>query len=166
MGKGDLASSVSPSKDSNNLNKIHTKRVRVKKRKVVSPDNTKLDKKSRLTTDTESEQESESTEGSRVDWFSPNYTIDSHIAVSAHKMSNSNTHGDTLDSTLVDRNYVNYQQSQHSMPCQNTPQPSVHLTGASDHHYVMSPEKQFPPFITSSPTMQSTNPWAGPGMCG
>ena len=75
MGKVDLASSVSPSKDSNNLNKSQTKRVRDKKRKVVSLDNTKLDKKSRLTTDTESEHESERTEGSGVDWFSPNYTL-------------------------------------------------------------------------------------------
>ncbi|KAH3788086.1 hypothetical protein DPMN_166216 [Dreissena polymorpha] len=58
-------------------------------------------------------------------------------------MSNSNTPGDTLDSTHVDRNCVNNQKSQHSMPCHNTPQPSVHLTGASDHHYVKSPEKQF-----------------------
>ncbi|KAH3728141.1 hypothetical protein DPMN_054088 [Dreissena polymorpha] len=116
MGKVDLAPSVSPSKDSNNLNKSQTKRVRVKKRKVVSPDITKLDKKSRLTSDTESEHESESTKGSSVDWFSPNYTIDSHIADSVHKMSNRNTHGDTLDSTLVGRNCVNNQQSLHSMP--------------------------------------------------
>ncbi|KAH3726177.1 hypothetical protein DPMN_052034 [Dreissena polymorpha] len=48
-------------------------------------------------------------------------------------MSNSNTHGDTLDSTLVDRNCVNNQQSQHSMPCHNTPQPSVHLTVSTIH---------------------------------
>ncbi|KAH3823970.1 hypothetical protein DPMN_125795 [Dreissena polymorpha] len=72
-------------------------------------------------------------------------------------MSNSNTHGDTLDSTLVDRICVNNQQSLHSMPCHNTPQPSEHLTGASENHYVMSPDKQFPPFITSPPTMQSTH---------
>ncbi|KAH3857572.1 hypothetical protein DPMN_100182 [Dreissena polymorpha] len=71
-------------------------------------------------------------------------------------MSNSNTHGDTLDSTLVNRNCVNNQQSLNSIPCHNTPQSSVHLTGASEHHYVMSPEKQFPPFMTSPPTMQST----------
>ncbi|KAH3815946.1 hypothetical protein DPMN_144485 [Dreissena polymorpha] len=102
MGKGDLTSIVSPTKDSNNLNKTQPKRIRANKRKVVSPDNLKLDKKSRLTTDTESEYESESTEGSSVDWFSPNYTFESHIVVQAHKMSNSSTHGDNLDSTLVD----------------------------------------------------------------
>ena len=55
MGKGDLTSIVSPTKDSNYLNKTQTKRIRAKKLKVVSPYNIKLDKKSRLTTDTESE---------------------------------------------------------------------------------------------------------------
>ncbi|KAH3692595.1 hypothetical protein DPMN_193146 [Dreissena polymorpha] len=153
MGKGDLTSIVSLTKDSNNLNKTQPKRIRANKRKVVSPDNIKLDKKSRLTTDTESEYESESTEGSSVDWFSPNYTFESHIVVQSHKMSNNSAHGDNLDSTLVDKNCAN---TQLSLQIQTAPQPSVHLTGAHDHHYVISTERQIPPYMTTSPTMQST----------
>ncbi|KAH3849349.1 hypothetical protein DPMN_091748 [Dreissena polymorpha] len=154
MGKGDVTCIVSPTKDSNNLNKTHTKRIRAKKRKVVSPDNIKLDKKSRLTTDTEFEYESESTEGSSVDWFSPNYIFESHIVVQAHKMSNSSTHRDNLDSTLVDKNCAN---TRLSLQTQTAPQPSVHLTGAHDHHYVISPERQTPPYMTS-PTHYAVNP--------
>ena len=139
MGKGDLTSIVSPTKDSNTLNKTQPKRIRANKRKVVSPENLKLDKKSRLTTDTESEYESESTEGSSVDWFSPYYKFESHIVVQSHKMSNSSTHGDNLDSTLVDKNCA---KTQLSLQIQTAPQPSVHLTGAHDHHYVISPESR------------------------
>ncbi|KAH3690207.1 hypothetical protein DPMN_194969 [Dreissena polymorpha] len=68
-------------------------------------------------------------------------------------MSNSSAHGDNLDSTLVDKNCAN---TQLSLQIQTAPQPSVHLTGAHDHHYVISPERQIPPYMTTSPTMQST----------
>ncbi|KAH3700698.1 hypothetical protein DPMN_075675 [Dreissena polymorpha] len=68
-------------------------------------------------------------------------------------MSNSSNHGDNLDSTLVDKNCANTQQS---LQTQTAPQSSVHLTSAHDHHYVISPERQIPPCITSPLTMQST----------
>ncbi|KAH3782242.1 hypothetical protein DPMN_160154 [Dreissena polymorpha] len=68
-------------------------------------------------------------------------------------MSNNSTHGDNLDSTLVDKNCANTQQS---LQTQTAPRPSVRLSGAHDHHYVISPERQIPPYMTSPPTMQST----------